>query len=227
MKNLWKTYPVAVISLGVCLVFAGVTFAFSWQLATVELLFLLGCLAFELLHLYFHGRRVQRAVLQISNSLSFPDQKSAQDFPLPILAVDSGGKVLWFNDLFRTRVLGGKKLEDAGAIQFTSGVPVEEILAQDSVPVEYDGLRYTVYANRVSDHSDAATVLYYIDDTQRKNISPAARLYCWWRWTAWMRSPTACGIARRPPSLAAWRRLLKPGLPNSIALCANMLTAAI
>ena len=90
MKNLWKTYPVAVISLGVCLVFAGVTFAFSWQLATVELLFLLGCLAFELLHLYFHGRRVQRAVLQISNSLSFPDQKSAQDFPLPILAVDSG-----------------------------------------------------------------------------------------------------------------------------------------
>ncbi len=109
MKNLWKTYPVAVISLGVCLVFAGVTFAFSWQLATVELLFLLGCLAFELLHLYFHGRRVQRAVLQISNSLSFPDQKSAQDFPLPILAVDSGGKVLWFNDLFRTRVLGGKK----------------------------------------------------------------------------------------------------------------------
>ena len=55
MKNLWKTYPVAVISLGVCLVFAGVTFAFSWQLATVELLFLLGCLAFELLHLYFHG----------------------------------------------------------------------------------------------------------------------------------------------------------------------------
>ena len=39
MKNLWKTYPVAVISLGVCLVFAGVTFAFSWQLATVELLF--------------------------------------------------------------------------------------------------------------------------------------------------------------------------------------------
>ena len=50
MKNLWKTYPVAVISLGVCLVFAGVTFAFSWQLATVELLFLLGCLAFELLH---------------------------------------------------------------------------------------------------------------------------------------------------------------------------------
>ena len=110
MKNLWKTYPVAVISLGVCLVFAGVTFAFSWQLATVELLFLLGCLAFELLHLYFHGRRVQRAVLQISNSLSFPDQKSAQDFPL----------------------------------------------------------RYTVYANRVSDHSDAATVLYYIDDTQLK-----------------------------------------------------------
>ena len=40
--------------------------------------------------------------------------------------------------------------------------------AQDSVPVEYDGLRYTVYANRVSDHSDAATVLYYIDDTQLK-----------------------------------------------------------
>ena len=65
-------------------------------------------------------------------------------------------------------MLGGKKLEDAGAIQFTSGVPVEEILAQDSVPVEYDGLRYTVYANRVSDHSDAATVLYYIDDTQLK-----------------------------------------------------------
>ena len=52
MKNLWKTYPVAVISLGVCLVFAGVTFAFSWQLATVELLFLLGCLAFELLHIW-------------------------------------------------------------------------------------------------------------------------------------------------------------------------------
>ena len=168
MKNLWKTYPVAVISLGVCLVFAGVTFAFSWQLATVELLFLLGCLAFELLHLYFHGRRVLRAVLQISNSLSFPDQKSAQEFPLPILAVDSGGKVLWFNELFRTRVLGGKKLEDAGASQFTSGVPVEEIVAQDSVPVEYDGLRYTVYANRVSDQSDAAIVLYYIDDTQLK-----------------------------------------------------------
>ena len=41
-------------------------------------------------------------------------------------------------------------------------------MAQDSVPVEYDGLRYTVYANRVSDHSDAATVLYYIDDTQLK-----------------------------------------------------------
>ena len=168
MKNLWKTYPVAVISLGVCLIFAGVTFAFSWQLATAELLFLFGGLAFELLRLYFHGRRVKKTVLQITNSLSFSDQESAQTFPLPLLAVDSGGRVLWYNELFRTRVLGGKKLEDARASQFTSGIPVEELLAQDSVPVEYDGLRYTVYANRLSERSDAAAVLYFIDDTQLK-----------------------------------------------------------
>lgn len=168
MKHLWKTYPVAVVSLGVCLVFAGVTFAFSWQLAAVELVFLLGCLAYELLRLHFHGRRVQKTVLQITNSLSFPEQAAGQGFPLPLLAVDSGERVLWYNELFRTRVLGGKKLEDACAGQFTSGVPVEEILAQDSVPVEYDGLRYTVYANRLSERSDAAAVLYFIDDTQLK-----------------------------------------------------------
>lgn len=168
MKNLWKTDPVAMAALGVCLVFAGVTFVFSWPLAVAELAFLCGIVAFELLRLHFHGRRVRKALTQLSTSLSFADGEAAREFPLPFLVAESSGRVLWYNELFRTRVLGGKKLEDASIGQFTSGIPAEEILAQDSVPVEYDGLLYTVFANRLTNRSDGAAVFYFVDDTQLK-----------------------------------------------------------
>lgn len=116
-------------------------------------------------------RDVSRYLKRIAGCLNQGEQDALSAFPLPVLVAATSGEVIWYNDLFRNQVLDGNEMfgESVGVI--TDGASLKDLQKKKFIDVTYAGRRYTVHISPVRVREATLYVLYYVDDTQLKEIA--------------------------------------------------------
>jgi len=171
-KRFWQFLPVAAIpSLALSAAVIATAFydlrLFLIELAAAAAVF--AAVAFCMLRL---RRQIRRIAVDVADGLNPSEREALNSFPLPVLAVSADGEVIWYNELFRDRALGGEDWYGAGAIALTGGMMAEEIAAQGYADVHIGQRRYTVYAGKNSIGDDKnGYVLYYVDNTGLKHTA--------------------------------------------------------
>ncbi len=116
-------------------------------------------------------KHTKKALTSVEKSMNFSDHEAISTFPLPVLIGNAEGKVVWYNNLFASWVIGNKEVTGRAITQFTSGCPIEEINYRQSIICEYGGKRFTVFINHVLCEANPLYVMYFVDDTYLKNIA--------------------------------------------------------
>ena len=114
---------------------------------------------------------IGRYLRRIAGSLNQSEQDALSAFPLPVMVSAVNGEIIWYNDLFRHQVLDGNELFGESAGVPTGGATMGELQKKKFIDVSYAGRRYTVYISPVRVREATLYVLYYVDDTQLKEIA--------------------------------------------------------
>lgn len=168
MKKLWNISPFNMAVFAAALLFAGVSFLFDWRVGLAETVAVILLLIIARLRVRSIYSVVYDFLTKFSQNLDPVNRDALEGFPMPTLVSDTGGKILWFNELFHKNVLGNVQLRSNSLSQFMQGYTLRELLDNDSISLEYNNKMYTVYTNKIVHDNNAFYVLYFIDDTELK-----------------------------------------------------------
>ena len=153
------------------LIFAAITAYYSVHIAVGEFAVIFIIALYAGIMAKIDKRNTNENMKKIVKSLQTADRNVLASFPLPVLVSDSEGKIVWYNDMFRTSVLGSGDVSYSRITQFTSGIGLQEIIESVSVSVEYNNHMFTVYSSKTIDEASPLYMLYFIDDTVLKNTA--------------------------------------------------------
>ena len=175
MKKFRTEILICALSAAATAIFILTTFLVGqWQLALAELAAALVVTAVSLVLAHRLKSRVDSSVKRLNNALDLTQRESVERFPLPVLTADTAGKIVWYNDLFRARVLDDQELEDEDVHAFIGDVTLQELADVGSTPTVYGDRMYTVYAGalgRSRSNGVPVYMLLFVDDTSLKQVA--------------------------------------------------------
>lgn len=171
MRRLPADFPYFAMVASAATLFAVFTAFLNWQLAVIELVVILLFVVVAVIRFKNNVALRNRTLNTVAEYLQPGEKDSLHVFPIPVLVCDESGKITWFNDLFKVRVLGDEELVDDRIEQFTSGMKIDEIRGMDSVPVEYGESSYTIFSSRIQSGKTISFALYFVDDTNLKKLA--------------------------------------------------------
>ena len=175
MKKFRTEILICALSAAAAAIFILTTFLVGqWQLALAELAAALVVTAVSLVLAHRLKSRVDSSVKRLNNALDLAQRESVERFPLPVLTADAAGRVVWYNDLFRARVMGDQELEDEDVHAFIGDVTLQELADVGSTPTVYGDRMYTVYAGALGRSRSGGVPVYmllFVDDTSLKQVA--------------------------------------------------------
>ncbi|HIR51815.1 MAG TPA: DHH family phosphoesterase [Candidatus Onthovicinus excrementipullorum] len=175
MKKFRTEILICALSAAAAAIFILTTFLVGqWQLALAELAAALVVTAVSLVLAHRLKSRVDSSVKRLNNALDLTQRESVERFPLPVLTADAAGRVVWYNDLFRARVMGDQELEDEDVHAFIGDVTLQELADVGSTPTVYGDRMYTVYAGALGRSRSGGVPVYmllFVDDTSLKQVA--------------------------------------------------------
>ncbi len=175
MKKFRTEILICALSAAAAAIFILTTFLVGqWQLALAELAAALVVTAVSLVLAHRLKSRVDSSVKRLNNALDLTQRESVERFPLPVLTADAAGRVVWYNDLFRARVMGDQELEDEDVHAFIGDVTLQELADVGSTPTVYGDRMYTVYAGALGRSRSGGVPVYmliFVDDTSLKRVA--------------------------------------------------------
>ncbi len=134
------------------------------QGAVVIILCLIG-----LLFLAFRTASLKKKVKRASKYLDNSD--GAEKRPFPTLVCDGKGEIIWFNELFKTNVLGEQLVRTGHIKEFFDDITLGTlILSKDGTSISYGDKKFTVFTD-VVDEEKSICCLYFIDYTELKTLA--------------------------------------------------------
>lgn len=124
--------------------------------------------------LYGHFRskhRFKKYLSLVAHRLSQEERDSLSHFPLPVAVGSQEGRVLWYNDRFRDKVMNGRETYGSSLSEITGGLSLDILLKKDAVDVTLADRRYNLYLSRVQQADSSLILLYYVDNTRLKAIA--------------------------------------------------------
>lgn len=173
MKKFRAEQWICILLSAVWALFVIATFAVQkWQLAVVELIVLVIAIVTILLLFRYRRESDDRAGKRLNRALDLTQGEAIESFPLPIVAADEAGNVVWDNDLFRARVLGDQEMMLGQISGLIGDVTLQELADIGSTPVSYGDRLYTVYVNALDrNRSGQLYILVFVDDTSLKRTA--------------------------------------------------------
>ncbi len=175
MKKFRTELLICALTAAAAAIFILITFLVGeWQLALAELAAALIVAAVSTVLARRLRSRVNSSVKRLNNAFDLTRRESVERFPLPVLTADAAGKIVWYNDLFRARVLGDEELEDEEVRTFIGDVTLQELADIGSTPSVYGDRMYTVYAGMLGRSRAGGVpvyVLIFVDDTTLKRAA--------------------------------------------------------
>ncbi len=146
-------------------------FSIHWLLGVAELFLLLLAGGFTWLHARRMQQRMYHALQMTAHALDPSHQTSLAEFPIPCVVCGENGLIIWYNELFRTRVLNNKDIMGEPSGNVLAEFSLQELNNAKVLPVDYNGRMYTVYCSQLQYEKAGYYALYFVDDTQLKRIS--------------------------------------------------------
>ena len=116
-------------------------------------------------------KKLEGTVAELNKRISVDEKYGElQYFPLPVAIFDSTDTILWYNQLFSHSFLGDIELSDADIKQFTSNQGINVIREKRLIECEFNNKKYTAFPSNIEYKDEMAYVLYFIDDTELKNV---------------------------------------------------------
>ena len=170
-KRFWSLSPIILLLTLALAAAVMVSFFYNRILFYVELVLFAAVLIVIGWRLRRMKKDIGRYLRRIAGSLNQSEQDALSAFPLPVMVSAVNGEIIWYNDLFRHQVLDGNELFGESVGVPTGGATMGELQKKKLIDVSYAGRRYTVYISPVRVREATLYVLYYVDDTQLKEIA--------------------------------------------------------
>lgn len=171
MKKLWELSPLSFVIFFLSLLFSAVSFFYDWRLAVVESVLTVCLAAAAVFRLKRAHSDFYQYLAKLSEELDPLNRSALENFPMPVLVSDAAGCVKWFNQSFSAQVVRGSEIRSDSLSAFTSGISLHELTQNVATPIELNGRMYTVYAEKTVKDELSNYILYFVDDTDLKQIS--------------------------------------------------------
>lgn len=114
----------------------------------------------------------KRYLTKIAARLNGENRQALERFPLPTVAANADGAIVWYNTAFREQVLQGNDIYGASLTQLIDGYTIDEICKKKALDADYAGKKYNVYVSTAeSQDAEHAVLLYFADNTRLKQIA--------------------------------------------------------
>lgn len=169
-SKLINVYPVTVPAVAVCILLCVVMLFYNTYFAVAGLLLTLVLILIGTLVNNIKYKRLEGSVAEFNKRISAKDgYGELQYFPLPVVIFDNTDKILWYNQLFSSAFLeNGNFIDDDIKNITVDGIDV--IREKESIECEFNGKKYTAYTSTIEYKDETAYILYFVDDTDLKNI---------------------------------------------------------
>lgn len=171
IKSFFFNYSLQIVATIIGAICTGFMAYYNWPIAIAQGILLMAIAIGGIVRSKMASKRLKRTVELTSKYLSYDgDNNSLQGFPFATSVVQLSGKIVWCNNLFYSYFVGGELLGDDNIEEFTGEITVDEIANLDTVSVDYNGRRYSVYSNKLDYKDDNELyIIYFVDDTELKN----------------------------------------------------------
>lgn len=116
-------------------------------------------------------KKLEGTVVELNKRISADDKYGElQYFPLPVVIFDSTDKILWYNQLFSNAFLSEGDFVNVDVKQFTSEQGISIIREKQLIECEFNNKKYTAFPSNIEYKGEIAYVLYFVEDTELKNI---------------------------------------------------------
>lgn len=182
LRNIIKTYPITFACLAVLAVFGGFNFGgiifsenssvFSRIFAFCELAAVIALVVLSFVYLSHFLKRRREQIELVNASLDAEPGGSPvsnlTSFPLPFVTCEADGTIIWYNEIYHKNIINDCLFD---ILNINENIPFSANIVEKSSfqPIEtlVNGKCFTVYPSKLD--SDLY-VLYFVDDTELKNI---------------------------------------------------------
>lgn len=176
MKRLFKNNICLFGILAVAVFTCAVMFRYNKTVALVELAIFASLVGLALVSNITSLKHKDEMISSINRTLDFSEKDNLKGFPMPVLVCTAQGRILWFNTLFDSRVLGDYTLMSDDVTQLLNGHSADEIATQDRIFTDIFDNSYSVYPFPVTVRGDAAFALLFSDETEMRKVYYEYRL---------------------------------------------------
>lgn len=176
MKRLFKNNICLFGILAVAVFTCAVMFRYNKTVALVELAIFASLVGLALVSNITSLKHKDEMISSINRTLDFSEKDNLKGFPMPVLVCTAQGRILWFNTLFDSRVLGDYTLMSDDVTKLLNGHSADEIATQDRIFTDIFDNSYSVYPFPVTVRGDAAFALLFSDETEMRKVYYEYRL---------------------------------------------------
>lgn len=168
MKRFFKNNIVVFGILVVSLFTALVTLRYNKTVAFIELAILAALTVFAVVSSVLSSRSTDEMIDSLNKAYDFSGKENLAQFPLPVLVTTATGRILWFNTLFSSRVVGELRIVSDDVTQFLSGHSIDDIAKSDRIYTDIEENSYSVYPFPLKIRGEDCYALIFSDETQMR-----------------------------------------------------------
>lgn len=170
-KQLWHFEPILYLGIGVLVIICLISFFWNVKVALAELAAAAAVIILVVVKSRSCRHNMRQIIAESVRTLSPSDIYEFETFPLPVCVASASGEIIWYNGLFKARVLSGK---DSFGVMLRTVVKglgkdfIKKIADGIDVADASGGRKFTVFG---SQRHDGNFQLYFIDNTSLKNTA--------------------------------------------------------
>lgn len=155
---------------------SAIMFRYNKTVALVEFAIFAAFVVLALVSNIISLKHKDEMISSLNRSLDFSEKDNLKEFPMPVLVCTAAGRILWFNALFSSRVLGEYSLMSDDVTQFLNGHSAQELKTHDRIFADVYDNSYSIYPFPITVRGDAAYVLIFSDETEMRKVYYEYRL---------------------------------------------------
>ena len=176
MKRLFRNNIYLFGILAVAVFTCAVMFRYNKTVALVELAIFAALVGLAFVSNIISLKHKDEMISSLNRTLDFSEKDNLMGFPMPVLVCTATGRILWFNTLFGSRVLGDYTLMSDDVTQFLNGHSADEIATHDRLFTDIFDNSYSIYPFPITVRGDAAFALLFSDETEMRKVYYEYRL---------------------------------------------------
>lgn len=176
MKLLFRNNIYLFGILAVAVFTCAVMFRYNKTVALVELAIFAALVGLAFVSNIISLKHKDEMISSLNRTLDFSEKDNLMGFPMPVLVCTATGRILWFNTLFSSRVLGDYTLMSDDVTQFLNGHSADEIATHDRLFTDIFDNSYSIYPFPITVRGDAAFALLFSDETEMRKVYYEYRL---------------------------------------------------